>query len=516
MSWNAHLTNRRDSSKLLFNDSFRIVFHERKQGTNLQMNGIDCRIKYSRAHPVSTCLSGENGILYNADTRKEKAVNATALLVWKNLNGSRNTGNIARVVLENYEGALEDEILRDVEGFLGELFEDGFIEPADAGRAPLPAEEYVQISDRPGDFDISLTGKCNLHCDYCFYAHEMHDRPDLSTSEWLTFLDELGGLGVRTLTLSGGEVFVRKELFELIDYIVDKRMRYSILSNGTLIDERMISRLEEKKRRLRLNSIQVSIDGSCAEVHDMSRGKGSFERAIRGLRLLKEAGFPATSRVTVNRHNVDDLDNIARLLLEDVGLQGFGTNDAMPMGAGCDNQAGITLLPQQQLQAMKDLVRLEKKYNGRINATAGPLAKWKSYGEMERAKATGEKSARWQMGFLTACGCVFNKLAVHHDGIITPCNMLAGLELGRVDRDPITTIWKTHPTLKALKERRNIPMQEVPGCGDCDWAPYCNGSCPGLAHTMTGDFNMANPHDCYRNFLQATGLTSETVPWKKS
>jgi len=480
------------------------------------MSGFEKKIKYSRSGAVSTNLSGENAILYNVGTHKEKAVNATALLVWKNLDGSRDSGEISRIVLNNFEGAPEEEIRRDVEGFLGELLEGGFIEPADADRPPLPVEEYVQLSDRPGDFDISLTGKCNLHCEYCFYAHEMHDRPDLSQKEWFTFFDELGRLGVRTLPLSGGEVFVRKDLFELIDYIIEKRMRYSILSNGTLIDEKMISRLQEKKRRLRLNSIQVSIDGSCAEIHDKSRGKGCFEKAIRGLRLLKEAGFPATCRVTINRHNVDDLDNIARLLLDDVGLHSFGTNDAMPMGAGCDNQAGITLLPQQQLQAMKDLIRLEKQYNGRINATAGPLAKWKSYGEMENAKATGEKAARWQMGFLTACGCVFNKLAVHHDGIITPCNMLAGLELGRVNRDPITTIWKTHPTLKALKDRRKIPMQEVPGCEECEWAPYCNGSCPGLAHTMTGDFNMANPHDCYRNFLKATGLTSKTVPWGKS
>ena len=477
------------------------------------MNALRKNKKYVRASEVSTCLSGENAILYHADTRREKVINASALAIWKNLDGGHDKDDIVRALLEEYEGAATEDVGRDVQSFVEELLEGGFIEPAADGRSILPREEYAEITERPGDFDISLTGKCNLHCDYCFYAHEMHDRPDLSQKEWFTFFDELGRLGVRTLTLSGGELFVRKDLFELIDYIIDRRMSYSILSNGTLVDERMIARLDEKKRRLRLNSIQVSIDGSCAEIHDKSRGAGCFKKAIRGLRLLKEAGFPVTSRVTINRHNVDDLDNIAALLLTDVGLSGFGTNDAMPMGAGCDNQAGITLLPQQQVQAMKTLVRLEKEYNGRINATAGPLAKWKSYGEMEHAKATGEKVSRWQMGFLTACGCVFNKLAVHHDGIITPCNMLAGLELGRVNRDSITTIWKTHTILKALKDRRHITMQEVPGCEDCEWAPYCNGSCPGLAHTMTGDFNMANPHDCYKNFLESTGLTSAAVPW---
>ena len=377
-------------------------------------------------------------------------------------------------------------------------------------------EENPEISDRPGDFDISLTGKCNLHCDYCFYADEMHGRPDLPAEEWFTFFNELGSLAVRTLTLSGGEVFVRSDLFELIDRLIENRMRYSILSNGTLISEKTLSLFAMKKRRQRLNSIQVSIDGSCPEIHDKSRGDGSFKRALNGLRLLKEAGFPVNSRVTVNRFNVDDLDNIATLLLDDVGLSSFGTNDAMPMGAGCTNQASITLLPQQQVQAMKTLNYLEDKYNGRINAAAGPQAKWKMYGEMEQARAGGEKTARWQMGYLTACGCVFNKLAVHHDGVITPCNMLAELEIGPINRDAIKTIWKTHPTLQALKGGGKYPWNQVPGCGNCQWAPYCNGSCPGLAHTMTGDFNMANPHDCYKNFLNATGLTSTTVPWGKS
>ena len=74
-----------------------------------------------------------------------------------------------------------------------------------------------------------------------------------------------------------------------------------------------------------------------------------------------------------------------------------------------------------------------------------------------------EKATRWQMGFLTACGCVFNKLAVHHDGMISPCNMLAELELGRVNRDSIKTIWKTHPTLKALEGPAANPHGEGAG-----------------------------------------------------
>jgi len=174
--------------------------------------------------------------------------------------------------------------------------------------------------------------------------------------------------------------------------------------------------------------------------------------------------------------------------------------------AGCTNQSSICLRPEQQVQAMRTLHRLAGKYPGRVTAMAGPLAKWRMYHEMEQARATGEQTRRWRMGYLTACGCVFNKLSVHHDGTITPCNLLAELELGRIHRDSLSVIWKTHPTLAALKARRSIPMQSVPGCEDCEWAPFCNGSCPGLAYELTGEIHRANPHDCYRRFIRETGV----------
>jgi SynChlorMet cassette radical SAM/SPASM protein ScmE len=328
---------------------------------------------------------------------------------------------------------------------------------------------------------------------------------DLPTERWLAFFEELGRLAVQRVTLTGGEVFTRPDLFELIDGVIANRMRYSILTNGTLIEKNVLAQFEVGKRRLRLDSIQVSIDGSRAEIHDQSRPK-SFARAVRGLRMLKEAGFPVTVRTTINRHNFRDLENIARLLLDEIGLSSFSTNEAMPMGAGCQNQGQITLTAAEMLETMRTIGRLLERYNDRLQAQAGPQAKRKMYAEMEHARRTGEKPTRWIMGYLTACGCVFSKLDVLHDGIIVPCHMLYDLALGHIATDSLAEIWRTHPTLKALRERRRIPMQQVPGCEDCEWAPYCNGSCPGLAYELTGDFNRANLEDCYRRFLLETGI----------
>jgi len=358
----------------------------------------------------------------------------------------------------------------------------------------------------PRNIDIALTGRCNLRCKYCFYADEMTALRDLPTESWLAFFNELGRLGVMNVCFTGGEVFTRSDLFELIDGIIANRIRYSLLSNGTLIDEAVLAKFAVGKRRLRLDSIQVSIDGSTAEVHDKSRPK-SFSRAIRGLRLLKEAKFPVTVRVTINRHNLHDLVNIAHLLLDEIGLPSFSTNEAMPMGAGCRNQEETTLSPVELAQAMEIMDRLQQRYPNRLQAQAGPQAKRITYTQMEHARQTGEKTSRWQMGYLTGCGCVFNKISIMHDGGIVPCHILSGVVIGNIQTDSLTDIWQNHPTLISLRQRRSLPMQQVPGCDECEWASYCNGSCPGLAYELTGDFNRANPHDCYRRYL--TGIELE-------
>jgi SynChlorMet cassette radical SAM/SPASM protein ScmE len=361
----------------------------------------------------------------------------------------------------------------------------------------------MKIMSTPRSVDISVTGRCNLRCKYCFYADEMAASHDLPTDTWLSFFDELAHLGVMDVCLTGGEALSRPDIFNLIDGVIANRMRYTILSNGTLINEQVIKQFEVGKRRSRMDQFQISIDGSRPEIHNLSRPK-SFHRALHGLKLMKDAGFPVTVRVTINRHNLNDLENIAALLLDEVGLPSFSTNEAFPMGAGCQNRAQVSLNAIEMRQAMEKMARLQSKYPGRLTALAGPQAKGIIYEEMENARRTGEKSSRWVMGYLTGCGCIFNKISILHNGSIVPCHILDQSNLGNITKNSLSNIWLEHPILKSLRERRNIPMQQVPGCETCEWAAYCNGSCPGLAQQLTGDFNRANPVDCYRYFLQQT------------
>jgi SynChlorMet cassette radical SAM/SPASM protein ScmE len=356
---------------------------------------------------------------------------------------------------------------------------------------PLP-----RVPSAPLSTSIAVTGRCNLHCKYCFYADEMAALRDLPTERWMAFFEELGELAVQRVTLTGGEAFTRPDFFRLIDGVIANRMRYSILTNGTLITEKTLAQFEIDKRRLRLNSIQISIDGSRANIHDKSR-PNSFDRALRGLRLLTEAGLPATVRVTVNRYNVDDLEDIARLLLEDMRLPGFGTNEAYPCGIVERGGREVMLTPAQRRKAMRTLTELATRYDGRINAQAGPLALAREFEQIEEVTARGENGFPGR-GTLCGCGGMWSKLDVLHDGTIVPCHNLSTLHLGTIGVDDFQRIWLEHPTMVTLRRRHAIPLQSLETCRDCPYQGFCTGGCPGGAVFLTGELNARNPMDCYR------------------
>ncbi len=360
----------------------------------------------------------------------------------------------------------------------------------------------MKVMSTPKSLDLDITNHCNLRCKYCFHFDSAGDvGQDLPKEEWLEFFQELNRCAIMSVCIGGGEPFFRKDLPELIEGIVRNRMRFNILSNGTLITNE-IARLLASTHRC--DGVQVSIDGSNPMTHDAFRGEGNFFRAMEGIEHLKRHGVIMNVRVTINRKNVNDLEGVARLLLEDLGLLSFGTNAASFFGLCRRNAEEVQLTASERTLAMETLLELNQKYNGRIMANAGPLAEARNWLEMERAHRE-RKNDLPRGGYLTSCGGVMNKMGVRADGIMVPCIMLSHIELGRINKDSLKEIWQSHPQLKRLRERRNIPLSEFEFCKGCDYIPYCSGNCPALAYTIMGKENYPSPDACLRRFLEEGG-----------
>ncbi len=360
----------------------------------------------------------------------------------------------------------------------------------------------MTLMKTPRSVDLLITGRCNLRCKYCSHFTSGADvEEDLPTEEWLRFFQVLNRAMVMDVCLQGGEPFVREDIKELIEGIVRNGMRFTILSNGTLITDDMAKFLASTGR---CNYVQVSIDGSVAETHDVCRGAGNFDLAVNGLKLLRKHGVSAAVRVTIHRGNVRDLDNVARLLLEDFGLDSFGTNSASHLGLCRKNAEEVQLTAQERYMAMTSLLALSRKYNGRISATAGPLADARGWREMEQARREGVAAIPGR-GSLTGCGGSFSKIGVRADGVMVPCVQMPDMALGSIHADDLTEIWQDHPELNRFRNRREIPLSSFEFCKGCPYVSYCTGNCPATSYTIMHDAWHPSPDSCFRAFLQSGG-----------
>ncbi len=160
----------------------------------------------------------------------------------------------------------------------------------------------------------NATKACNLRCIHCYYTAKAEPDPDeLTTAEAEAFIDDLADFGVPVLLFSGGEPLMRKDLIRLGSYAVQRGLRTVISTNGTLIDGGNAQEISEAG----FSYVGISLDG-IGETNDRFRGvEGAFDAALSGFHACQEAGVRTGLRLTLNKHNVQDLPAILDLLQEE-------------------------------------------------------------------------------------------------------------------------------------------------------------------------------------------------------
>jgi SynChlorMet cassette radical SAM/SPASM protein ScmE len=338
-----------------------------------------------------------------------------------------------------------------------------------------------------------------------------------STIVWFKFFDEIKEYSIKTLIISGGEPLLRKDIKEIIDRVVSNGIQYKILSNGTLITDELASFL---KSSCKCKGVQVSLDGSMAITHDAFRGEGSFERAKEGILTLQRHGVPVSVRMTIHKKNVEELEEISRLLLEELNLPNFSTCSASYMGLCRKNAENLMLSAKERSIAMENHLKLEEKYGNRIIGDAGPLADARCWVEIREAQETGVQNFPGG-GFLSACDGVSSKISVRSDGMYTPCVLLSHIELGRINDVKLKDFWLNHPELNRLRDRKNVRLSTFEYCKDCDYINYCTGSCPAMSYNVHGEDYTPSPDTCFKRFVLDGGkipvkLKSEKIQKKET
>ncbi len=142
-----------------------------------------------------------------------------------------------------------------------------------------------------------LTDRCNLHCKmcgFCEHEHSTPSKPELTTEEWKAVVRSAVKLGTTMISMSGGEPFLRPDVFEIIRYIRDQHIAVHLCSNGVLLNREKILRLRDSG----LNTISISLESPDRDIHEQLRGRRSFDPAIESIRLIRE--LAPSIRVGIN------------------------------------------------------------------------------------------------------------------------------------------------------------------------------------------------------------------------
>ena len=340
----------------------------------------------------------------------------------------------------------------------------------------------------------NCTRTCNLKCIHCYMESDnVKYENEMTTAEGKKFIDDLADFNVPVILFSGGEPLIRPDFFELAQYAIDKGIRVTISTNGTLIDKKMARKIKD----LGVGYVGISLDGVGAKNDEFRKQDGAYEKALAGIRNCLEIDQRVGLRFTINRHNFNQMEDIFKVI-EDENIPRICFYHLVYSGRGSEMmKEDVTLEESRQAMDLiidKMLYFAEKGMDKEIltvdNHCDGP------YTYLRMLKEDPERAEKvWELlqnngGNRTgiAIGQVDNLGNVHAD------QFTQNHTFGNVRERKFGDIWtdKSNPILAGLKDRKPLLQGR---CAKCKWLQICNGNFRARAEAM-GDFWGSDPA-CY-------------------
>ena len=352
---------------------------------------------------------------------------------------------------------------------------------AAAGAMPL-MDRLISRTVRkhqPLSVHFDLTYRCNERCVHCYLDHDDHG--ELTTAECLAVMEELAKAGTLFLTFSGGEIFLRPDLYEILAEARRLHFDISLKTNALLVTKERAARLRE----FGVRRVQISIYSDAPEVHDaITKVPGSLQRTLAAIPLLIEQGLQVKLACPLMRENLLAYRGVMALA-EKIGVPYVLDLTITPMMDGNEGPLAhrvpvSSLLPVMQdpmLHACKpqlsaDAARAMEEYPAAIGS----------------AVSSGMESAAYED---LPCSAGHNSCYISPYGDVYPCVQLPQAA-GNLRRERFSDIWYHAPQLERL---RGIRESQLPVCSRCEIRDYCE-RCPGLALMEGGDLLGAYQRAC--------------------
>ena len=348
-----------------------------------------------------------------------------------------------------------------------------------------------RVTSVPTQVQILLTSKCNLDCLYCGAAkfNEIENDEELNTKEWLNLLKRLKEIQVFSLDLSGGEMFLKEDIFEILETAVKLKFPViNITSNGTLINEKVAKQL--KRLNLENKNISISLDGN-KESHDRLRGTGSFNKTIKGIRNLINNGIKPKILFTPLKSNYKTFNDMIKIIY-DLGMRRVSFNALHPSGKCNKIYKDIMLEWFVEAGEIQEIVgEIREKYSDiKIN---DPPFVYKSYPIQYHFENGNIPSKTRSKPRLKPCSAAHSSCSITSSGWVAPCSELYDFKGGNIKEQDILDIWRNSENFEKIRNLSNISSDQIPWCRNCAYNAFCNVGCRADAYMIYGDIIAPDP-----------------------
>jgi radical SAM protein with 4Fe4S-binding SPASM domain len=337
----------------------------------------------------------------------------------------------------------------------------------------------------PLQVSIEVTRRCPLECLHCYNNLPMGDmdakRREMTKEEHFRVLDELVEMGCFWILYTGGEIFARKDFLEIYTYAKEKGFLITLFTNGTIINEQIADYLKEWPPF----AIEITLYGRTRETYEaLTAIPGSYDRCLRGIKLLKERGLPLklkTVATSINKHEVMAMRRFAE---GELGVEFKMDGQINPRIDCSQSPLAVRLTPEE-------VVALD-------------MAAPKGVSEYLRlAKHSLENPPGLaQVETVYFCGGGMNSFAINAYGEIGIC-VISQQETFTVRGSGVRQVWED--SLLHLRQRKRT---QITKCTQCQIQALC-GMCPANGELENGERETPVDFLCHVAHLRAAVIGVE-------
>ncbi|HKF51428.1 MAG TPA: radical SAM protein [Candidatus Acidoferrales bacterium] len=346
------------------------------------------------------------------------------------------------------------------------------------------------VGSVPLSVHFDVTYRCNERCVHCYLDHE--DYGELETTEIKNILIQLAASGTLMLTFSGGEIFLREDFFELLEFAKDLHFDIALKSNALMITAARAARL----RALGVRQVQVSVYSADPEIHDaITKVRGSFARSLKAIRFLKSQGLRVKIACPLMKQNLAGLRQL-RALADELGISYV---------------IDMTITPK--LDGDTSVLALRNSAEDLLGVMQDPTLQGKAVLDDGSESGVGSAISSGMEGDAydgIPCSAGHNTCYISPYGDVYPCVQMP-VAAGNLRTEKFDEIWRRSPQFERVRAIRD---SDLPVCAKCSIRKYCE-RCPGLAQMEGGDLLGAYERACELAEMKArvAGVANPVSAW---